>query len=69
MSNTAHCSSPGATLGAGSIIGCNLTIGRFAMVGMGSLVTKSVPAFALMLGHPARCLDMFAAAGSRSSLP
>ena len=32
----------GATLGAGCIIGCGLTIGRFAMVGMGSLITRSV---------------------------
>lgn len=44
----------GATIGAGSIIGNDLSIGRFAMVGMGSLVTKSVPDFHLALGHPAR---------------
>jgi UDP-2-acetamido-3-amino-2,3-dideoxy-glucuronate N-acetyltransferase len=43
----------GATIGAGCIIGCGLTIGRFAMVGMGSVVTKSVPDFHLALGHPA----------------
>ena len=43
----------GATIGAGSIIGSDLVIGRFAMVGMGSLVTKSVPDFQLVLGHPA----------------
>ena len=44
----------GATIGAGSILGCGLIIGRFAMVGMGSVVTKSVPDFALMIGAPAR---------------
>ena len=44
----------GATIGAGSTIGNDLTIGRFAMVGMGSLVTKSVPDFHLVIGHPAR---------------
>jgi UDP-2-acetamido-3-amino-2,3-dideoxy-glucuronate N-acetyltransferase len=44
----------GATLGAGSIIGCNLTIGRFAMVGMGSVVTRPIDDFHLALGHPAR---------------
>jgi UDP-2-acetamido-3-amino-2,3-dideoxy-glucuronate N-acetyltransferase len=44
----------GATIGAGSRIGCGLAIGRFAMVGMGSVVTKSVPDFALVLGTPAR---------------
>ena len=44
----------GATIGAGCIIGNDLEIGRFAMVGMGSLVTKSVPDFHLVIGHPAR---------------
>jgi acetyltransferase-like isoleucine patch superfamily enzyme len=44
----------GATIGAGCVIGCDLTIGRFAMVGMGALVTKSVPDFHLALGQPAR---------------
>jgi UDP-2-acetamido-3-amino-2,3-dideoxy-glucuronate N-acetyltransferase len=43
----------GATVGAGSIIGNNLVIGRFAMIGMGSVVTKSVPDFHLAIGHPA----------------
>jgi UDP-2-acetamido-3-amino-2,3-dideoxy-glucuronate N-acetyltransferase len=43
----------GATIGAGSTIGNDLTIGRFAMIGMGSLVTKSVPDFHLVVGHPA----------------
>lgn len=44
----------GATIGAGAIIGCDLTIGRFAMVGMGSVVTRSVPDFHLVIGNPAR---------------
>lgn len=44
----------GATIGAGSIIGSNLTIGRWAMIGMGSVVTKSVPDFHLVIGNPAR---------------
>lgn len=44
----------GATIGAGSIIGCDLEIGRFAMVGMGAIVTRSVPDFVLVLGTPAR---------------
>lgn len=43
----------GATIGAGSVIGNDLVIGRFAMVGMGALVTKSVPDFHLVIGHPA----------------
>src|SRR5262249_18468643 len=44
----------GATIGAGSVIGSDLTIGRFAMVGMGSVVTRSVPDFHLVIGQPAR---------------
>jgi acetyltransferase-like isoleucine patch superfamily enzyme len=44
----------GATIGAGAIIGNDLSIGRFAMVGMGTVVTKSVPDFYLVIGQPAR---------------
>lgn len=43
----------GATIGAGSRIGTGLIIGRFAMIGMGSVVTKSLPDFALAVGCPA----------------
>lgn len=46
----------GATIGAGAIIGCNLTIGQFAMVGMGAVVTKSIPDFHLVIGNPARSI-------------
>lgn len=44
----------GATIGAGCVIGNDLVIGRWAMIGMGSVVTKSIPDFALALGNPAR---------------
>jgi UDP-2-acetamido-3-amino-2,3-dideoxy-glucuronate N-acetyltransferase len=44
----------GATIGAGCVIGSDLSIGRFAMIGMGSVVTKSVPDFHLVFGNPAR---------------
>jgi UDP-2-acetamido-3-amino-2,3-dideoxy-glucuronate N-acetyltransferase len=43
----------GSTIGAGCVIGNDLAIGRFAMIGMGSVVTKSVPDFHLVLGNPA----------------
>lgn len=46
----------GATLGAGCIVGSNLTIGQFAMVGMGSVVTGDIPDFHLSLGSPARSI-------------
>jgi len=44
----------GCSLGAGSITLPNLTIGRWAMVGAGAMVTHSVPDFALVVGNPAR---------------
>lgn len=44
----------GATIGAQCTIGNGLAIGRFAMVGMGSLVTNSIADFSLAVGRPAR---------------
>jgi UDP-2-acetamido-3-amino-2,3-dideoxy-glucuronate N-acetyltransferase len=44
----------GATIGAGCVIGSDLAVGRFAMIGMGSVVTRTVPDFHLAIGHPAR---------------
>ncbi|MEA2559955.1 MAG: UDP-2-acetamido-3-amino-2,3-dideoxy-glucuronate N-acetyltransferase [Acidobacteriota bacterium] len=44
----------GASLGAGAILLPGVTVGRFAMVGAGSLVTREVPDFALVYGTPAR---------------
>ena len=43
----------GASIGAGSIIVCGVTIGPFALVGAGSVVTRDVPAHTLVYGHPA----------------
>jgi len=44
----------GATIGANATIGCGIEIGRYAMVGMGAVVTKSVPDHGLVFGNPAR---------------
>jgi UDP-2-acetamido-3-amino-2,3-dideoxy-glucuronate N-acetyltransferase len=44
----------GATIGANCTIACGITIGRWAMVGMGSCLTRSVPDFHLYYGHPAK---------------
>jgi acetyltransferase-like isoleucine patch superfamily enzyme len=44
----------GATIGARCVIGPDLVVGRFAMIGMGAVVTRSVPDFHLAVGHPAR---------------
>ncbi len=44
----------GATIGANATIVCGVTIGRYAFVGAGAVVTKDVPDYALMVGNPAR---------------
>jgi len=44
----------GASLGAGAILLPGVTVGRYAMVGAGALVTRDVPDFALVYGSPAR---------------
>jgi len=46
----------GASIGSGSVILCNVTIGENAIVGAGSVVTKDVPAGAIVAGNPARIL-------------
>jgi acetyltransferase-like isoleucine patch superfamily enzyme len=53
----------GATIGAGAVIGNDLAIGRFAMIGMGSIVTRSVPEFHLVLGSPARSVGVVCRCG------
>ncbi len=44
----------GASIGANATIVCGITIGEYAFVGAGSVVTKSVISYALMMGNPAR---------------
>lgn len=46
----------GASLGGGAVIVCGVTVGRWAMVGAGALVTKDVPDYALVAGCPARII-------------
>lgn len=62
----------GCSIGANSTVLPNLTIGRWAMVGAGAVVTRSVPDFALVVGNPARwrawicrCGEKFFAASGR----
>jgi UDP-2-acetamido-3-amino-2,3-dideoxy-glucuronate N-acetyltransferase len=44
----------GASIGANATIVCGVTIGRYALIGAGAVVTRDVPDYALMLGNPAR---------------
>lgn len=46
----------GVSIGSGSTILCNVTIGENAIVGAGSVVTKDVPAKAIVAGNPAKLL-------------
>jgi|GEM_PF-378176 UDP-2-acetamido-3-amino-2,3-dideoxy-glucuronate N-acetyltransferase len=55
----------GATLGANSTILCGHTIGRYAMVGAGAVVTRDVPDFALVVGAPARQVGWVCRCGVR----
>lgn len=55
----------GATLGANATILCGHTIGRYAMVGAGAVVTRDVPDFALVVGAPARQVGWVCRCGVR----
>ena len=44
----------GVTIGANSTIGCGRVLGKYSMVGMGSVVTKDIPSYVLVYGSPAR---------------
>lgn len=55
----------GATLGANSTVVCGHTVGRCAMIAAGSVVTKDVKDYALMLGVPARQLGWVCECGER----
>jgi UDP-2-acetamido-3-amino-2,3-dideoxy-glucuronate N-acetyltransferase len=59
----------GATLGANCTIVCGITIGEFAFVGAGAVITKDVPAYALMVGVPARQVGWMSEFGERLNLP
>jgi len=57
----------GASIGAGAIILPNVTIGQFAMVGAGSVVTRDVRDHALVLGNPARQIGYVCICGEKMS--
>jgi UDP-2-acetamido-3-amino-2,3-dideoxy-glucuronate N-acetyltransferase len=59
----------GATLGANCTVVCGATIGRWAFVGAGAVVTADVPDFALVVGVPARRIGWMSRHGERLDLP
>jgi len=55
----------GASIGANATIVCGHTIGAYAMIGAGAVVTRDVPDFALMVGAPARRIGWVSRSGER----
>jgi acetyltransferase-like isoleucine patch superfamily enzyme len=55
----------GASIGANATIVCGVTIGEYAMVAAGSVVTKNVPPFTLVMGNPAHAVATIDKAGNR----
>jgi acetyltransferase-like isoleucine patch superfamily enzyme len=57
----------GASLGANCTIICGIVIGEYAMVAAGSVVTKDVPPYSLVVGNPARVVAKIDKAGNKIS--
>jgi len=59
----------GATIGANATIVCGITLGEYAFVGAGAVVTKDVKPYALVTGVPARQVGWMSEQGERLDLP
>ena len=57
----------GATVGANATIVCGVTVGRYAFVAAGAVVTKDVPDYAMVLGNPARFYSWICHCGTKLS--
>lgn len=55
----------GASLGANSTVVCGHTIGKYAFVGAGAVVTKDIPDYALVVGNPAKIVGWLSEAGKK----
>lgn len=55
----------GASIGANATIVCGVTIGHYAMIAAGSVVTKNVPEHALVMGNPAKVIAYICECGNR----
>jgi UDP-2-acetamido-3-amino-2,3-dideoxy-glucuronate N-acetyltransferase len=59
----------GCTIGANATVICGVTVGRYAFVGAGSVVTRDVPDYALVVGNPARQVGWMSRHGHRLTKP
>tara|TARA_B100001057_G_scaffold451180_1_gene493925 strand:+ start:615 stop:1214 length:600 start_codon:yes stop_codon:yes gene_type:complete len=59
----------GATLGANCTIVCGITIGKFAFIGAGAVISKDVKPYALMVGVPAKQIGWMSEYGEKLDLP
>jgi UDP-2-acetamido-3-amino-2,3-dideoxy-glucuronate N-acetyltransferase len=59
----------GATLGANCTIVCGVTIGEYAFIGAGAVVNRNVPAYALVVGVPAKQIGWMSQFGEQLPLP
>jgi len=59
----------GATLGANCTIVCGVSVGEYAFIGAGTVVNKDVPAYALMVGVPAKQIGWMSEYGEKLDLP
>lgn len=59
----------GSTIGANATIVCGVTIGEYSFIGAGAVINRDVPAYALMIGVPARQVGWMSRHGERLELP
>ena len=59
----------GATLGANCTIVCGITLGKFAFIGAGAVISKDVPDYALMVGVPGKQIGWMSEYGEKLDLP
>lgn len=55
----------GASIGANATIRCGITLGKYSMVGAGSVVTNDVPPYALVVGNPAKRVGTVCKCGAK----
>jgi UDP-2-acetamido-3-amino-2,3-dideoxy-glucuronate N-acetyltransferase len=55
----------GASIGANATIVCGTTVGRYAFIGAGTVVIRDVPAYAMMVGNPARQIGFMCECGEK----